>query len=122
MASNLIYVVIIPILAFFFLKDGGAHPRTTSWTWWTTGPRRALLDDVLADVHLLLAHYMRALVLLSLATFVAYASSSRSWACRTACCWRWWPCLEFIPMLGPLTAARRSCLVAPVSGAHVWPV
>jgi len=29
------------------------------------GPRRALLDDVISDVNLLLAHYMRALFLLS---------------------------------------------------------
>ena len=36
------------------------------------GPVRGLVDSMLADIHLLLAHYMRALVLLSLATFTAY--------------------------------------------------
>ena len=37
------------------------------------GPLRGVVDDVMADIHLLLAHYMRALVLLSLATFAAYS-------------------------------------------------
>ena len=71
-ASDLIYVVIIPILAFFFLKDAGAI-RDHILDLVDAGPRRALLDDVLADLNLLLAHYMRALVLLSLACFTAYS-------------------------------------------------
>src|SRR5262245_60369499 len=70
-ASDLIFVVVIPILAFFFLKDADAI-RLHILALVEEGPSRALLDDVLADAHLLLAHYMRALVLLSLATFLAY--------------------------------------------------
>src|SRR4051812_11495660 len=65
-ASDLIFVVIIPILAFFFLKEGRII-RQHVLELFDDGPRRALLDDVMADVHLLLAHYMRALVVLSIA-------------------------------------------------------
>src|ERR1035438_4255031 len=61
LASNLIYVVIIPVLAFFFLKDGTAI-RDHVLTLVQAGPRHKLLNDVMADIHLLLAHYMRALV------------------------------------------------------------
>jgi predicted PurR-regulated permease PerM len=32
-----------------------------------------MLDDLLADVDLLLAHYMRAILMLSLATFTSYS-------------------------------------------------
>jgi predicted PurR-regulated permease PerM len=72
LASNLIYVVIIPVLAFFFLKDG-AVIRDHVLALVEPGPRHKLLDEVLADIHLLLAHYMRALVLVSAATFTVYS-------------------------------------------------
>src|SRR5205085_4778 len=62
-ASDLIFVVIIPILAFFFLKEGRVI-RQHILELFEDGPRRALLDDVMTDMHLLLAHYMRALVVL----------------------------------------------------------
>ncbi|MDE3168053.1 MAG: AI-2E family transporter, partial [Acidobacteriota bacterium] len=70
-ASDIVFVVIVPILAFFFLKDSDAI-RTHILDLVDAGPGRARLDSLMADVHLLLAHYMRALVLLSLATFIAY--------------------------------------------------
>ena len=59
-ASDVIYLVIIPILAFFFLKDGkGMRAHILEIV--DRGPRRELLDEILADIDLLLAHYMRAL-------------------------------------------------------------
>src|ERR1700722_7750 len=70
-ASQLIYVVIIPILSFFFLKDGRVI-RDHILDLVQAGPARVLLDDILADVHLLLAHYMHALFLLASAVFIAY--------------------------------------------------
>ena len=123
-ASNLIYVVIIPVLAFFFLKDGGAI-REHMLELVDAGPRRALLDDVLADIHLLLAHYMRALVLLSLAHLhgLRHLLFDHGRA-RTASCWRPLACLlEFIPMIGPLTAGVADpggC--RELAGSHVLAV
>jgi predicted PurR-regulated permease PerM len=118
-ASNVIYLVIIPILAFFFLKDGGLI-RQHILDMLEDGPRRALLDDVLDDIHLLLAHYMRVLVLLSLASFTAYSiffsivgvPYSLLLAALAGM-------LEFIPMVGPLTAGITILLVAGISGSHV---
>src|ERR1017187_2656839 len=51
LAGNLIYVVIIPVLAFFFLKDGAAI-RDHVLTRVEAGPRHKLLNDVMADIHL----------------------------------------------------------------------
>lgn len=121
-AGDLIYVIVIPILSFFFLKDG-RRIRQHVVELFEEGTRRDLLNDVLADVHLLLAHYMRALFILCLATFVCYSIffaligvpygillAALAFA------------LEFIPMLGPLTAAIVIVLVAGLNGANVLPI
>ena len=60
------------MLAFFFLKDGDVI-RAHTLEMLDAGPLRGVVESVMSDIHLLLAHYMRALVLLSLATFTAYA-------------------------------------------------
>jgi predicted PurR-regulated permease PerM len=117
-ASDLIYVVIVPILAFFFLKDGHVI-RLHLLELVDDGPRRVLLDDLLADIHLLLAHYMRALVLLSLAAFTAYSIAfsimGLPYSVLLAAIGGM---LEFIPMLGPLTAGALIVLVSAIAGAH----
>jgi len=122
LASNLIYLVLIPVLGFFFLKDG-ALMRDHILTLVETGPRQILLEEVMADIHLLLAHYMRALVLLSLIAFAAYSiffsilgvSFGILLAALAAT-------LEFIPMVGPLTASALILLVAAISGTHMLPI
>src|SRR5580658_8670656 len=70
-AGNLVYLVIVPILGFFFLKDGG-EMRLRFLEMIDDPRRRAPVADLLADVDLLLAHYMRAILTLSLATFTSY--------------------------------------------------
>ena len=72
LASNLLYVIIVPILGFFFLKDG-RKIRGQFLEFIDDESRRAMLDDLFVDVNLLLAHYMRALLTLSLATFTSYS-------------------------------------------------
>ena len=118
-ASDLIYVVIIPLLAFFFLKEGRAI-RDHILELVEAGPRRALLDDVLADVHLLLAHYMRALVVLSMATFAAYSIFFSIMSVPYGVLLAALACLlEFIPMVGPLSAVVIILAVALVAQSHV---
>ena len=121
-ASDAIYVVIIPILAFFFLKDGHLI-REHLLEMVPEGPRRLLLDDLLADIHLLLAHYMRALVLLSAAAFTAYSIffsiMGVPYGVLLAALGGM---LEFIPMLGPLTAGILIVLVSAISGSHALAV
>ena len=72
MASNLVYLVIVPILGFFFLKDG-REIRQRLLEMIDDDRQRALMEVLLADVNLVLAHYMRAILILSLATFTSYS-------------------------------------------------
>lgn len=118
-ASNVIYVVIIPILGFFFLKDGRLI-RQHVLDLVSDEPRRVLLDDVLADVNLLLASYMRALVLLALSTFTAYGIFFSILAVPYAVLLAALAgMLEFIPMIGTLAASLTIVIVAALEGAHV---
>jgi predicted PurR-regulated permease PerM len=118
-AGDLLYIVIVPILAFFFLKDGRAI-RDHILDMVDTGPRRVLVDDLMADIHLLLAHYMRALVVLCLAAFSAYSLAFSimgvPYAVLLAAIGG---LLEFIPMLGPLTAGVLIVIVGAVAGANI---
>jgi predicted PurR-regulated permease PerM len=121
-ASNLIYVVIVPVLAFFFLKDAGLI-RQHALEMLDDGPLRGMVESVIADIHLLLAHYMRSLVLLSLATFTAYSIYFTIMGVPFGVLLAVVAMgLEFIPMIGPLTAAVIILLVTLVSGAHFWAV
>jgi predicted PurR-regulated permease PerM len=121
-ASNLIYVVIVPVLAFFFLKDGDLI-RSHMLEMLDAGPLRGVVESVMSDIHLLLAHYMRALVLLSLATFTSYSIAFTimgvpfGFLLAVVAM-----ALEFIPMIGPLTAVAVILLVTLISGAHFWAV
>jgi predicted PurR-regulated permease PerM len=112
-------VVIIPVLAFFFLKDGD-QIRERILDLVESGEPRAFLDDVLADVDVLLAHYMRALVLLSLSAFTAYgiffAAIGVPYGILLAALAS---LLEFIPMVGPLAACVIILVVASLSGASI---
>jgi predicted PurR-regulated permease PerM len=118
-ASNLVFLVIIPILGFFFLKDG-REMRQRFLEMIDDPRRRAMVDDLLADVDLLLAHYMRAILTLSLATFTAYSifftilqvPYSILLAALAGT-------LEFIPLIGPFSAGVIILIVAAVSGGPV---
>jgi len=117
-AGELIYVVVIPILAFFFLKEGPTI-RNNILAMVEDGSRRILLEDVFADIHLLLAHYMRALVVLSVATFIAYsiffALMGVPYGVLLSAIAA---VLEFIPMIGPLSSGIAIVLVAALSHSH----
>ncbi len=113
--GNLIFVILVPILSFFFLKDSRGIRLSILDQF---GERsRGAVEDVLADIHLLLAQYMRALVLLSLVTLVVYWiylwTTGVPYSLLLAGVAGG---LEFIPMLGPLLAAATILLVAGFAG------
>ena len=119
LASNLIYVVIVPVLAFFFLKDA-AVMRQHVLDLVDDSSAKAALGEMLEDAHLLLAHYMRSLVLLSLATFVAYSVFFSIMGVPYGVLLATIAfLLEFIPTLGPLAACLTILLVAAVSGGQI---
>jgi predicted PurR-regulated permease PerM len=103
-------------LSFFFLKDGRLM-REKIVDLMDEGPRRDLVQDVVKDMNVLLAQYMRALLVLSMFTLVFfsfYLSVTRvPYALLLAAIAA---ILEFIPMIGPFTAAVTILLVAAFSG------
>lgn len=118
--SGLTYIlpiILIPILAFFFLKDG--EDIRTQLIGAVNGQRdRTTLELILDDVHVVLKSYIRALVLLALASFLAwliFLSLMR------------YPyelllagvagLLEFIPVFGPAAALVIMLIVCAVSGS-----
>ncbi len=70
-AKYALYLVLIPILAFFFLKDGAAI-RDEFVEGLVEKRRRSVVESILGDINRLLGEYIRALVLLSAASFTAH--------------------------------------------------
>jgi predicted PurR-regulated permease PerM len=119
-SRNLIYVIIIPILSFFILRDGRSI-RDSFIDMLDSGQEAA--RETLADVHTLLLQYMRALLFLCCATFVSFSIVLSAMAVPYAILLAAiaFP-LEFVPMVGPLTAAIIIVVVSVVTGyTHiVW--
>jgi predicted PurR-regulated permease PerM len=114
-----LFVVLIPILGFFFLKDG--HELREQVLGLVKAERRPMWEDIVSDVHALLGQFIRALVLLALATFTAcsifFASIGLPYALLLATVAG---ALEVIPVVGPLVGAVTIVLVAAFSGfGHV---
>jgi predicted PurR-regulated permease PerM len=117
-AGSLIFLVLVPILSFFFLKDG-REMLSSMLGFLAKGARRDTVERIAADLHVLLAQYMRALVLLGVVASLAYglffSMISVPYAILLAAIA--FP-LEFIPMVGPLAGAVIILLVAGLSGSH----
>ena len=121
-ASNLIYLFIIPVLAFFFLKDGAAI-REHLLSFVDAGPRHDLFEKVFDDIHEVLANYTRALAMLALGAFCAYSIFLAVLRVPYAILLGTLAgVLEFIPILGPLVAAGVILVATAVSGASVIPI
>ena len=112
-------LVLIPIFAFFILKD--AETLTTSVTGlFETRRNRDLWRGIGQDVHDLLGEYVRALILLSLLTFLVWMGvflvAGVPYAIVLAAIAG---VLEFLPLFGPLVAGALVMIVALFSGyAH----
>ncbi len=117
--ATLFLLILIPILSFFFLKDGAEIREAVVED--VDSPQKGLVDNVFSDLHLLLAQYMRALVLLSIATFVAYLTFLSIIGVPYGILLAGVAAvLEFIPVIGPLTAAIVILLVALFTGySHI---
>ena len=114
-------VVLIPVFAFFILKDVERFTSTTVWRL-AHGRRRGVWWGIAEDLHLLLGQYVRALLLLALITFVAWSAAFLAAGVPYALVLAGiGGALEFIPVVGPLTAgvvAVGVCLFAGYD--HPW--
>jgi len=115
-AGNAIFVVLIPVLAFLFIKDGTVM-RDQFLDWAAGREHGAMWQRIVDDLDLLLGRYIRALLLLALATFVAYSIffsvAGVPYGVLLAAAAA---VLEFIPVIGPLAAAVACVAVAGLSG------
>ncbi len=115
-------LIVVPILAIFFLKDG----RSFSEVMLTVAQSRAqreLLQGVLDDLNQMLAHFIRAQLILAGLTFVAYSVTLSVMQVPYALVLGTvGGLLEFIPLIGPLTAAIIIVGVALLLTYHHWVV
>ncbi len=114
--GDMIYVVLIPILAFLFITNGAAM-RDGFLDWTAEGRHSPMWQLIVADLDKLFGRYIRALVLLSAATFVSYSIffsvAGVPYGIVLAAIGA---ALEFIPVIGPLVAAVAALFVAAVGG------
>jgi predicted PurR-regulated permease PerM len=113
--------LLVPVFSFYFLKDGQTMAQAVVNRF--PYALRRTVGEIFGDLHRLLSVYMRALILLSLATFVVYelfflmtgVPYSTLLSVLAAV-------LEFVPVVGPLTASAVVILVAAFSGytGLVW--
>jgi predicted PurR-regulated permease PerM len=117
-ARYLLYIVLVPILAFFLLKDGRSiiHGILASIP---DNRRRQMVEGMLDDINLLLGKYIRALVLLAICSFAANSLFLGLTGAPYAVLLAGIACLgEFIPVIGPLAAG---VLVVVVTGLTGYP-
>lgn len=114
-ATNLIYLVLIPILSFLLIKEAPAWRRSLlAWLGRRSSPKWA---GVISDLDVLMAGYVRALLILSLATFVVYSIVFSLLGVPYALLLGVSAgLLEVIPFAGPLIAAALILIVSGVSG------
>jgi predicted PurR-regulated permease PerM len=115
--GSILSLILIPILSFFALKDG-IHIRRALLRNVDPGSRE-MVDGILMDLHRVLAHYMRALLLLALATFVSLSSFFTVMGVPFGLLLAGIAAtLEIIPAIGPLVGATTILLVAALTGFH----
>jgi predicted PurR-regulated permease PerM len=122
LAEIVVLFFLVPVLSFFFLKDG-QNLLSSVLNTVKEGPSRAVFRDIAQDLHVLLAQYMRNLVLLGLAASMAYAVFfsliGLPYGLLLGAIAFFF---EFVPIVGPLTSAVIILLVAGLSGYHhlIW--
>ena len=118
--GNVLSTILIPILSFFFLKDGAAIRKGIVDSF--SHANQTVVNEIIVDLHLLLAQYIRALVLLSISTFIFYTGFLSIAGAPYAILLAGIAALfEFIPVVGPLTSSVAIVLVAAFTGyPHLW--
>jgi predicted PurR-regulated permease PerM len=114
--TSVVLVVLVPIISFFLLKDARTINRKLTNTLEEIGDRR-LVVRVLTDIHNLLSNYIRALVFLAVASFIAWSVflylTGEPYELLLAGISG---ILEFIPAIGPAVALVVIVLVCSIGG------
>ena len=111
---------IVPLLSIFFLKDGRIFSDFLLSTI-QSRPQREFLENVMNDLNHMLAHFIRAQLILAALTLVVYSAflaivkGPSPIVLGTI-----GGILEFVPVLGPLVGAITIMVVALVTGYSHW--
>jgi predicted PurR-regulated permease PerM len=115
-------LLVVPILSMFFLKDGRAFSEVLL-SIVQSRPQREFLQGVLNDLNQMLAHFIRAQLILAALTLVV--CSTFLWMMGV----NYWlvlgtigGLLEFIPVIGPLAAGVTIVGVSLLLGYKHWAV
>jgi predicted PurR-regulated permease PerM len=120
-AQEVWVLFLVPILAIFFLRDGGNFNEVLV-ALVQSRSQREFVQDVLQDLNQMLAQFIRAQLTLAALSFVVYSSflgimhAPYALMLGTA-----GGALEFVPVAGPLLAGAAMLVVAVLSGYTHWP-
>ncbi len=115
-------VIMIPIFAFFFLRDAEQIADAATGAIDDQGGWRELARTIALDLHSVFGEYVRALVLLCVLTFIVWSVlfliAGVPYALVLAAIGG---ALEFLPVVGPIAAGITILSVALFSGfGHPW--
>jgi predicted PurR-regulated permease PerM len=113
-------LILVPILAAFFLKDAQTFSKL-ALSVVHTKPQREFMQGVISDMNQMLADFIRAQLTLAALTWVAYASVLGGMRVPYALMLGTaGGILEFIPVVGPLVAASLILGVALLTSYSHW--
>jgi len=120
--GSIIPMILVPILAFFFLKDARSM-RLALVELFDSEDQRSTVDAILSEMHTMLQSYIKALVILAVASFL-------SWTIFLSVIGEPYELLlaglagilEFIPVVGPAAELAIMLIVCGVAGTGglVW--
>jgi predicted PurR-regulated permease PerM len=116
--ANTVWLIVIPILAIFFLRDGRGFADSVIQTA-ERSPQRQFVSSIVDDLNLMLAGYIRAQLILAGLSLVVYTVMLLLLRAPYAIILGIvGGAMEFIPVAGPLVAALVIFGVAFLSGYH----
>jgi predicted PurR-regulated permease PerM len=120
LGANAPWILLVPVLAVFFLKDR-SELRASVLKLISTSQKRAFLESVMDDLDTMLAQYVRAQLLLSFFALIAYGAflliARLPYAFAVAAIAG---VLEFIPFAGPLLTLVILVAMAFLTGYPHW--
>lgn len=113
-------IIVVPVLAAFFLKDGRAFSNV-ALSMANTKPQREFLQGVLDDMNQMLARFIRAQLILAALSLVVYVTFMSAMAVPFALVLGTaGGIMEFVPVVGPLVAAMLIMGVALLMSYPHW--
>jgi predicted PurR-regulated permease PerM len=120
-SANLIYLVVIPVLSFFMLKDG-ERIRDGFLGMFVAGASRSNVQRTLEEVDVMLLQYMRALLILCCTAFAVFGIGLTLMGVHYALLLASFAFFcEFVPLVGPIAETLLILTVSVLTGyPHIW--